>query len=57
MQEFVRCPVCRGQKIVCGAGMIYHDCTNCKKIGWVELKEEVKAEPESPKKKKKSDVQ
>ncbi len=42
-----RCHKCKGQRKYMGAGMIFHDCDTCLKIGYVETTKDEKQPEEA----------
>jgi phage FluMu protein Com len=40
MSQIKRCTVCKGFKKIVGLGMVEKECSDCKGIGFIEVKEE-----------------
>ncbi len=60
MTNLVRCPACRGRKIIMGAGMIMKDCHHCSAVGWINkvenTEDETLIEPEPLKRGRKKKI-
>lgn len=50
--QVTRCLLCLGQKVISSPGMMYKDCPECKGVGHIEVKEDVKVKDEEAPKSK-----
>lgn len=48
MSELIKCPACKGVKIVMGVGGMRKNCTDCVGVGWISVNKATNTEGVSP---------